>query len=130
MAAAAATAAIGAAATAPRAQPPRASPRDAAAGGGSSAGNSAGNNTGAGGTFAVQAGAFRIEASAQALRADIAARLAGSSGLSASESVVRVVERDGVHRVFVGALDSLAAARSLRARLRGIIGDDAFATRP
>lgn len=117
LAAAAATAAA-----AQRAEPVRAAPRETAAG------NAA--NPGMGGPFAVQAGAFRAEASAQALRADLAARLAGAGGLSAAQSVVRVIERDGLHRVFVGALDSLAAARALRTRLRGLIGADAFATRP
>jgi cell division protein FtsN len=84
----------------------------------------------AGGPYALQVGAYRVEASAQAVRADIAARLASTGRFSATERVVRVVERNGLFRVLIGALDSLSAAAALRARLRGLIGQDAFATRP
>lgn len=85
----------------------------------------------AGGAYALQIGAFRSEAAAVAWRDEVAARLSGQSTLKFTprEGAVRVVERDGIFRVFVGELDSVAAARDLKSRMRGTV-PDSFITRP
>ena len=58
------------------------------------------------------------------------ARLKERGSLSASESGVRVVERDGVYRVFIGQTDSVLSARALKSRLRDAIPPDSFIARP
>lgn len=86
---------------------------------------------GQGGSYALQIGAFKTEAAAMAWRDEVAARLSGQSSLKFTprESSIRVVERDGIFRVFVGELNSVAAARDLKSRIRGAV-PDSFITRP
>lgn len=81
--------------------------------------------------YALQVGAFKTEAAATAWRDEVAARLNGESPLrfTPRESSIRVVERDGIFRVFVGELDSVAAARHLKSRLGGTV-PNSFITRP
>jgi cell division septation protein DedD len=82
------------------------------------------------GGYAVQVGAFRVEASAYAIRDRVAAELARSSSFTGMQSAVRVVERGGLFRVLVGQAETASAAAELARRVRQASGLDTFVTRP
>ncbi len=76
--------------------------------------------------WAVQLGAFEIEANAQALRERMSFLLAApqADGLPAMARSPRV-ERDGIlHRVLIGTLSERAEAAELAARLATLLGRD------
>ena len=94
-------------------------------------GPSAAGRSGAGeSAFALQVGAFRSEAAAQVRRDEVVARLKEGGNYSAGESLVRIIERDGVFRVFLGQADSALLARALKSRMRDLIPPDSFIVRP
>lgn len=66
-------------------------------------------------SYAVQVGAFRVEASALALRDRVSKALADAG---VTQGTVRVVAWDRLFRVLVGEAESLVAAKELAARIR------------
>ncbi|MCW5635501.1 MAG: SPOR domain-containing protein [Rubrivivax sp.] len=84
----------------------------------------------ASGRYAVQVGAYRVEASAHKVRDRIAGRLRSDVAFGEEGWKVRVVAAGELFRVFVGETDSLEVAKALALRIRHAIQPDAFVTRP
>jgi rare lipoprotein A len=88
--------------------------------------DSAAAQAGAAPGWAVQLGAFEVEANAWALRERVASQLSAAAvgDLPPTARAPRV-ERDGaLHRVLVGMLADRAAASELAARIAGLLGRD------
>jgi hypothetical protein len=80
--------------------------------------------------YAVQVGAYRIEASAHKVRDEIAAQLIRADAFSPSERRVRVVAYGDLFRVLVGEAERWATAAALAQRVRDVIQAEAFVMRP
>lgn len=75
------------------------------------------------GRWSVQAGVFMVAPNAQALRARLAPRLAGTS-LSAADRQLRIATRDGRQHVVIGDQPDRAGAIKLAVQLREALQQD------
>lgn len=82
------------------------------------------------GHYAVQVGAFRVEASANSVRDQVAAKMSQAASFATAQSSVRVVPRGGLFHVLVGDAADVKSANLLAARIREATQQDTFVTRP